>query len=215
MKILHALVGYLAVTVTSLPPHPFAFASPLSAIHYDGYMNTTQYHIDGALMKHVLGSIVETCQTVTYHSDSALTKRLPGDIKEARQEPPIPVIPVQFLIAAIIVTVIIGVIWIGEDDPVSGNNDVEFLIRELSFKVFCQRREAFTQDTISKVFSKYPKLNWVVCDSPYSVAFDGVEGTDWGHTHHKLPISFYRTIGSVLLNLSSIFWFSFSFLIAF
>ena len=34
MKILHALVGYLAVT--TLPFHPFAFASPLAAsIDYD------------------------------------------------------------------------------------------------------------------------------------------------------------------------------------
>ena len=70
MKILHALVGYLAVT--TLPIHPFAFASPLAAsINYDsdGYvnLNTTQnnLNIDGALMKHVLDSIVEACQTVT------------------------------------------------------------------------------------------------------------------------------------------------------
>jgi hypothetical protein len=63
MIILRALVGYLAVTAL-----PFAFASPLAAIHYDGYVDTTQNHIDIALMKRVLNSIVETCQTVTYHS---------------------------------------------------------------------------------------------------------------------------------------------------
>ena len=65
MKILHTLVGYLAVI--ALPLHLFAFASPLAAIDYDGYVDTTQNHIDsdGTLMKHVLGTIVETCQTVT------------------------------------------------------------------------------------------------------------------------------------------------------
>ena len=60
------------------------------------------------------------------------------------------------------------------------------------------------------VIAKYPEWNWVICHSPYSVGFDGVEGTDWGYTHHELGISFGRTIGSVLLTLSSIFLFSFS-----
>ena len=74
-------------------------------------------------------------------------------------------------------------------------------------KVFCQKREAFTQNTISKVYSQYPKYNWVICHSPYSVSFEGVEGTDWGYTHHELGISFGRTVGSVLLYLSSIYIF--------
>ena len=60
----------------------------MAAIDYDGYVNTTkQSYIDGALMKYVLGGIVETYQTVTRenHIDSgALMKHVPGDI-EARQ----------------------------------------------------------------------------------------------------------------------------------
>jgi hypothetical protein len=78
MKIFHALVGYLVVT--ALPFHPpFAFASPLETIDYDGYVNTTQHH---ALMP-VPGIIAETCQTVNTQNDkdSALTlmKRHGGD----------------------------------------------------------------------------------------------------------------------------------------
>ena len=47
--------------------------------------------------------------------------------------------------------------------------------------------------------SEWPHLNWVICHSPYSIGFDGVEGTDYAHTHYELPISFGRTIGSVHL----------------
>jgi hypothetical protein len=84
-------------------------------------------------------------------------------------------------------------------------------------KVFCQKREAFTRDTVSEIFKLFPRFNWVICHSPYSVAFNGVEGTDWGHIHYELNISFNITIGSVQysnLNVSSIFSFSF-FLITF
>ena len=55
------------------------------------------------------------------------------------------------------------------------------------------------------MLSKYPKYNWVICHSPYSVGFDGVEGTDWGYTHHELSITFGRTIGSVLPSIFSFF----------
>ena len=124
MKVLHALVGYLAVT--TLPFYPFAFAHPLAAsIDYDGYVNTTQNHIDGALMKHVLGSVVETCQTITTqnHRDNALMKRMPDDIIEARQIP----IPAVVAIISIVGTLAISITWIANDDPVRGN-DVEFLV---------------------------------------------------------------------------------------
>ena len=57
------------------------------------------------------------------------------------------------------------------------------------------------------MISKWPNFNWVICHSPYSIAFDGVEGTDYGHTHHELKISFGRTIGSVTSKLSSIYIF--------
>ena len=49
------------LTVTALPFHPFASASPLAAtIDYESCLNTIQNNIDGALMKHVLGNLVET-----------------------------------------------------------------------------------------------------------------------------------------------------------
>ena len=145
-KILHALVGYLAVT--ALPGffqvHPFAFTLPLSglpaaAIEYDGRVNTTQNHIDGALIKHVLGSIMKTCQTVTYHSgysnttqtpghsDSALMKRVPGDIIEARQA--VVIAPAAVAVAALVAVVVLSIVWVLEDNPVS-DNDLEFLVKQ-------------------------------------------------------------------------------------
>ena len=57
MKILDAFVAYLAVTAPHL--HPFAFASPLATIDYDGYANVTRSYIDGALMESVLGNMLE------------------------------------------------------------------------------------------------------------------------------------------------------------
>ena len=123
MKILHTLVGYLAVTTLSF--HLSAFASPLAVIDYDGYVDTAQNHIDDALMKNILGTIVETCQIVTTqnYSDSVFKKRvLPqaGDIIEARQLP----VPVVAIIILTVADVFIAVAWIGSDDPVRGS-DVE------------------------------------------------------------------------------------------
>ena len=104
MKILHALVGYLAVT--SLPFHPFTFAFPLAAIDdYDGYVNST----------------------TSNHSDRALMKRVPGDIIEARQAAVI--VPPVLIIVAIIAEVVLGIVWVEGDNPVRlGGNDVEFLV---------------------------------------------------------------------------------------
>ena len=131
MKMLHALVGYLAVT--TLPFHPFAFAFPLASIDYDsadGFVNlnsTLQNHIDGALLKHVLVSIEETCKTVTTqnHSDtSGLMNPVPasGDIiVEARQDVPIAgeaVMPPIFIISGILLAVAISLEWIAYDNPV-------------------------------------------------------------------------------------------------
>ena len=126
MKILHALVAHLAVY--ALPFQPFAFASPLAAIDYEGCVNTTQNHIDGAVMKHVLGSTVETCQTVTMqnHKDSALIKPVPGDIIEARQGED--AIPIAFIIIGIAVEVSFILDWIADDNMVSGNDVLEFLV---------------------------------------------------------------------------------------
>ena len=124
MKILHALVGYLAVIAL---PYPFAFASTL-AIHYDGYVNSTvmQNTIDGALFEHILGTIVETCQTVTTthrekNSDRSLMKRVPGNIQviETRQvELPVPDLGTITIIFAV---ALIALYWIGSDDPVRCN----------------------------------------------------------------------------------------------
>ena len=128
MKILHSLVGYLAVS--TLPFYPFAFAYPFAAgINYDGYVNITQIHLDGALTKYDLGSIVETCQAITMqnHSDSALMKRGPGDTIEARQ---IPVDPVPVVIGGIFVIILVvsvSIAWISHDNPVR-DNDVECLV---------------------------------------------------------------------------------------
>ena len=118
MKILHALVGYLAVT--ALPFHPFASASPLAAIDYDGYV-TTQNHTDSALMNHVLGSIEEACQAVNtqIHGDSALIKRVSGDIIEARQE--VEIAPAVFVVIAVIASIVLSIVWVEGDDPVRGN----------------------------------------------------------------------------------------------
>ena len=98
MKILHALVGYLAFTALNF--YSFAFVSPLAAIDYDNYVDTTQTHKDGALMK-----------------------RVPGDINiiEARQ-----LIPVTGLVIFIVADVAFAIWRISEDDPVRGN-DVDFL----------------------------------------------------------------------------------------
>ena len=95
MKTLHVLVGYLAVTTL-----PFAFASPLAAIDYDGYVNTTQNHIDSALMK-----------------------RVTGDIIEARQFE----FPSALLATVIIVDVVLAINFIKGDDSVRGNDEA-FLV---------------------------------------------------------------------------------------
>ena len=100
MKILHALVGYL--TATALPFFPFALAHPLAAssIDYNGSVNPSKNHIDGALMK-----------------------RVPGDIIEARQ---VEILDIA-LVFVIVTAVLIDIKWITEDKPVRGN-EVEFLV---------------------------------------------------------------------------------------
>ena len=135
MKILHALVGYLAVI--SLP-YPFAFASPL-AIHFDsdGYVNptATQNTIDRALMEHFHSTIVETCQMDTTHwknhGDRALMKRIPGDIKvmEARQVEIVIGLPEVAIILAVVLSVFLALSWIDSDDPVRCN--VELPVKNL------------------------------------------------------------------------------------
>ena len=98
MKILHALVGYLAVI--ALPFYPYAFASPLAAIDYDGYVDTRQNHKYVTPMKHA-----------------------PGDIIEARQSPL--VIPVTGLILFLVADVVLSIVWVAGDNSVRGNlNDV-------------------------------------------------------------------------------------------
>ena len=85
---------------------------------------------------------------------------------------------------------------------------VDFPVKDFRLKkISAQKREEFTRSTITQSLSKYPHFNWVICHSPYSVTFDGVEGTDYGHYHYELKISFGRTIGSVHLTLFSIYSF--------
>ena len=84
-------------------------------------------------MKQVLDSIVEAChwQTVTTqkHDDSTIMKRhdVSGDMMEARQE--LPPIPNPIFIGLLVTAVIVGIVWIVQDDPVRGN-DVEFLVEQ-------------------------------------------------------------------------------------
>ena len=96
MKILHALVGYLAAT--TLASHPFAFASPLrlAAIDFDsdGYVKTQNY------------------------KDSALMKRVSGDIIETRQSEV--VIPLAFIVTDIIAGIILKLVLSNDDDDVRG-----------------------------------------------------------------------------------------------
>ena len=133
MKILDAFVAYLAVT--ALPLHPFAFASPLATIDYDGYVNATRSHIGGALMETVLGNMLETCQTITSHSlsdyvnatqihsdSTSLMKRAPGHLIEARFGPEI--VPYVLVVIAIVAAVTLSIVWVESDDPVRGNNSL-------------------------------------------------------------------------------------------
>jgi hypothetical protein len=134
-------------------------------------------------MEHVLNSIADTCQTVTTqnHTDNALMKRVPGDIIDARQIEIAPG-PVVAIIIGIIATVTLIAYFIDGDD---------------------EKRESFTQNSVSQASAKYPNYNWIICHSPYSVAFNGVEGTDYGYTHHELKVSLGRTIGYDLYWASS------------
>ena len=117
---LYVLLGYLAII--TLHFYPIAFAHPLAAsIDYDGYVNTgTQNHIDGALMKHVLGGIVETCQTITMqnHRDSTLMKLVPGDFIETHQAAEI---VETTIILNIFMIISVSTLWIGEDNLVRAN----------------------------------------------------------------------------------------------
>ena len=118
MQILYAFVGYFAVTV--LPFGPFAFASPLATIDHDGYVNTTEYHIDSGLTKQAPG--IETQN----QKDSVLLKHVSGDVIEARQAGII--IPVAFAIISIVAEVGGALWWIKKDDPAVRGNGVKFLV---------------------------------------------------------------------------------------
>jgi hypothetical protein len=139
MKILHALVGYLTAT---LPFYPFAFAAPPAGIDYDGYVARTQNPTNGDLMNHVFDNILETCQTVTSHSlidyvnatrahndRTALIKRMPGDIIEAREVVGFAALaPPMLVIIGITAAIALSIVWVEDDDPVRGNDYVEFLV---------------------------------------------------------------------------------------
>lgn len=56
------------------------------------------------------------------------------------------------------------------------------------------KRGQFTIDTVTKSGEQWPGFNWVICHTDHTTAFDGTQGTDWGHTHHELDVTF-GTIG--------------------
>ncbi|KIK00185.1 hypothetical protein K443DRAFT_100857 [Laccaria amethystina LaAM-08-1] len=62
------------------------------------------------------------------------------------------------------------------------------------------KRDQFTVDTVTQSGQQWPGFNWVICHTDHTTAFDGTQGTDWGHTHQELDISF-GTIGY------EIYWF--------
>ncbi|KIK00189.1 hypothetical protein K443DRAFT_615903 [Laccaria amethystina LaAM-08-1] len=51
-------------------------------------------------------------------------------------------------------------------------------------------RDQFTQNTVSQSGQQWPGFNWVICHTDHTTAFDGVQGTDWGHSHHELGLNF-------------------------
>jgi len=56
------------------------------------------------------------------------------------------------------------------------------------------KRGQFTIDTVTQSGEQWPGFNWVICHTDHTTAFDGTQGTDWGHTHHELDVTF-GTIG--------------------
>ena len=134
MKILRALIGYLSATDLLFHSFTFAAASPLAAtsIDYDGYVGTQKWQnhpgIDRALLEHVLGNIVETCQAVTMenHSNSALVRRVPGGIIEARQ--PEIILVTSLTLVALVVAIELSIYQVLKDKPVRciDSDQVEF-----------------------------------------------------------------------------------------
>ncbi|KAF9445743.1 hypothetical protein P691DRAFT_805237 [Macrolepiota fuliginosa MF-IS2] len=62
-------------------------------------------------------------------------------------------------------------------------------------------REKFTQETIANGREKFPAFNWVICHVKHTTDFAGVNGRDWGHSHHEVDIKIGGTIGY------EIYWF--------
>ncbi|RDB14950.1 hypothetical protein Hypma_016151 [Hypsizygus marmoreus] len=57
------------------------------------------------------------------------------------------------------------------------------------------KRSGFTQDLVKQMNSKNSKLNYVVCHTKHKTAFDGTQGTDWGHSHQEFDIKVGGTVG--------------------
>ena len=138
MKILHALVGYLAV---ALPFHPFKFAlaSPLAVIDYDGYVKTTQDY-----------------------GNSALMKRVPGDIIEARQAE---FIPDPLTVIAIVTEVALVLVLIHEDSLVRGN-DVEFLVKHFDQKSSSRDGRRIPKKLSARPFRRIQNLTGLFATPP-------------------------------------------------
>lgn len=56
-------------------------------------------------------------------------------------------------------------------------------------------RSGFTQDLVGKMNAKNPKFNYVICHTKHKTAFDGKQGTDWGHSHQEFDIKVGGTVG--------------------
>jgi hypothetical protein len=54
-------------------------------------------------------------------------------------------------------------------------------------------RDQFTTKTVTDSGQKWPGFNWVICHTDHTTAFDGTQGTDWGHSHHELGLIFGST----------------------
>ncbi|RDB14946.1 hypothetical protein Hypma_016156 [Hypsizygus marmoreus] len=57
------------------------------------------------------------------------------------------------------------------------------------------KRSGFTQDLVGQLNAKDPKLNYVICHTKHTTAFDGVSGKDWGHSHQEFDVKIGGTVG--------------------
>jgi len=64
-------------------------------------------------------------------------------------------------------------------------------------------RGDFTSKLVGDMSHNNPAFNYVVCHTKHTTAFDGVEGTDWGHSHQEFDVKVGGTIGYEIYYLKS------------